>query len=181
MSVTNIEEARAKKEGCAICNQIHAKSGKCKRGDLVKKIQNLVRANALIPQLMGSNKEAVEIAEKLQKQVDGLQEMAKRFDEAHKILMDVLTGHGEIGEEIKKKYLGELDIWVVQHTSPDTSETAETSNQENSTLQEMPIKNYTKQQNGLAFAEGSSNTIPSAIVAAKNQQSSITLNQAKDE
>lgn len=183
--VTDIKKAMDKKkkaDGCKICCEVHPKSGKCNRKHLIFRIENLIRANALVPGLAGSNKTAVSVAMELEKQVRGLQGMAKLFDESHTMLMEILKNHGEIGEQIKNQYLEKIDTWAKARISPDTSgEQGELFNQENSTQPETEISDSTKQPSGLAFVEGSSNTTRSAMLAAREQPSVITLNPAKDE
>ena len=124
MEVTNIKELFDKKNKvkCAICNESHM-SEKCARGDLVFRIQNLVRANAMIPQLMGSNKEAVEMAQ-------GLQGILKKADEAHTILMQILSTHGDVGDQIKNEYMGKLETWANPIIDLGTTEQLELFSQE---------------------------------------------------
>lgn len=167
MSVTNIKQALDKKQqarmGCRICNERH--DGKCKRGDLIFRIENLLKANSLIPQLMGSNKEAVDHAVHLQS-------IVKKFDEAHTMLMEVFSNHGEVGEKIKNEYMGRLEEWAKKHLNRDTSEEEqlELFGQENSTSEEKQIRDFTKQPSGSGSENDSLSTTQNATAADKPLQ-----------
>jgi len=162
MSVTSLKEALENRGvKCAICNEKHNVQGKCKRGDLVFRIENLLKANSLIPQLMNANKEAVSIA-------DGLQAMAGRFDQAHTALMEILKSHGEVGATIEKAYLQRMDEICApkEPTNLDTSAQEEQLElpliPELSTQHETETKLFTKQPSGLNSEDASLNTTRSA-------------------
>lgn len=174
MSITSLKDALEKRNRqCPTCNEKHDPKGKCKRGDLVFRIENLIKANSLIPQLMNAAKEATETAASFQK-------IVKQADEAHSILMKVLSDKGPLGELICKEYLEELDKWVKESTSQDTSEKTNPSSQENSMSQEMPISDSTNPPNGLVFVEDSLQSTRNVIAAERGPKLSTTLNQAKD-
>ena len=145
MSVTSFKDALDKKNGkqCPICNDKYHQ-GKCKRGDLVFRIDNLLKANSLIPQLMSANKEAYEHA-------GGFQRMLKKVDESHILLMDILDGKGPLGAIIKKEYLTELDKWAVGNV-PINQDTSEEQlplfSPESLMLEEKKISDSTRQPSG---------------------------------
>lgn len=107
MGVSSFEEALERKKGlaCIMCEEHHPSLTKCNRSALLTKISKLMMANSGIPDLLSQKKEAVEIAQ-------GFQGMLKKADEAHTILMQILSGYGDTGKEISKRYLEGLNIWV---------------------------------------------------------------------
>lgn len=106
MSISSLQDALDRKNGpCPVCNQMHNLQTQCSREALASKITKLMEANSLIPGLLQQNKQVTEIAK-------NFQSLLVKADEAHTILMDLLTGWGDIGEEIKKTYLEKLNSWA---------------------------------------------------------------------
>ncbi len=131
-TVTSMQDLLDRKNGspCPLCSVIHRPQVQCTREHLASKITKLLEANAMIPGLLQHNKEATQIA-------SGLQHIVKKADEAHNILMEVLSNHGEIGETIQREYMERLDKWAANVPSnPDTTVQGELFSQEPSTSPE---------------------------------------------
>ena len=106
-TVTSMQDLLDRKNGspCPLCSVIHRPQVQCAREHLAAKITKLLEANAMIPGLLQHNKEATESAV-------GFQTIIKKFDGALMLLMDILAGHGEVGEQIKNEYMEKLDLWI---------------------------------------------------------------------
>lgn len=112
--ITKLNDQKGKP--CAICNEIHIPQNRCRFDALAKKIAQLQEANQSIPSLLEAIKEAVESAQTFQA-------LLKQTDRVHTILWEVLSEHGEVGEEIKKEFLKRTDEWLAkEHTNQDTEE-----------------------------------------------------------
>lgn len=143
MTIKSMKDFLARKNGapCEACGVVHDIEKPCSREALAFRIMALMQANSGIPDLLNQKKEAVQIAKTFQ----GL---LKRADEAHTILMQILSTHGEVGEKIRVQYLMELDSWAQakEITDPATRDQMELPlSQEPSTLNETETNDCTKQ------------------------------------
>ena len=141
--ITNLLD-RKKGGACQICGTPHSIQNRCASADLIRVVTKLREANSFIPQILQANKEATELA-------THFQDLLKIADKAHIFLMETLTKHGDIGEQIKNEYLGELDSWTkqkVESTNQDTSEQLPLFNQESSTPSETSDKLSTTTESG---------------------------------
>lgn len=130
---------------CEACNAVHAKmTDPCTREALANKIFRLVTANQAIPGLLETNRELSDICK-------NFQALLKKADEAHMILMDILSKHGNVGKMIEGEYIERLNAWAPTgnvHTSQDTLENPNPSSQENSTSSAKEISDSTKPPTG---------------------------------
>lgn len=139
--ITDLMDRKGKP--CGICNEMHIPQNRCRFDALARKIQKLMEANALIPQILQHNKEATELAKHFQ----GL---LKQADGAHTILMGILEDPKYAdGQAIKERYLEELNKWAASKlTSQDTEEQLPLFSQENSTPSEKSDKPSTTMESG---------------------------------
>lgn len=137
--VTNLLD-RKKGGACQICGVPHPIQNRCKSEDLIRVVTKLREANSFIPQILAANKEATELAQHFQ-------DLLKIADRAHTFLMETLAKYGETGEQIKNKYLGEIDSWAKASTSQDTAEQLPLI-PENSVQTETPTTNFTEKNPG---------------------------------
>lgn len=146
--ITNILD---RKQGgpCQICNESHDIKTRCRFEAMARKIVRLTEANSYIPSILAANKEATTLAQHFQS-------LLKKADQAHTILMEILSlPEYPDGELIKARYLGELDKWAKESISQDTQEQLELLAPENSTPPETPTTNCTSQGNGSDFPKNS--------------------------
>jgi hypothetical protein len=141
--MTNLITELASRKGkpCNICDEMHSSQNRCRYERLATKIVKLLEANSFIPQLIQHNKESTEIA-------THFQSLLKKADQAHTILMEVLSRHGDMGEKIKIEYLEKLNTWADQHSSQDTLDQRGPSSPENSTPSETNDKPSINQESG---------------------------------
>jgi hypothetical protein len=142
MSNVLVDLADRKGKPCITCGEMHIIQNRCRHEVLVRRIAGLQEANGCIPSLLQANKEATDVAK-------CFQGLIKKADEAHTILMGILTKHGEPGEAIKTEYLEELDKWHKETLSQDTEQP--TQDTESSISKETEDKLSTKQMSGESF------------------------------
>ena len=135
------ELADRKKSGCPICAEFHAPATRCRFEAMAGRITKLLEANKLIPSLLAANQEATKLAQYYQ----GL---LNKADAAHTILMTILEGHEEIGEQIAEEYIGALDTWATPYINQNTAEPLQPSVQESSTPNETEDKPSTTTESG---------------------------------
>lgn len=161
--ITDIQSRKGKP--CHLCGHLHDIKSKCNGQHLAHMIVRLKEANGMIPSILKANKEAVETAQ-------AFQEIIKDADQAHTILMEVLSmPEYPDGELIRQRYLEELDKWQKQKvaqksTSPATSDPQlGLFDQENSTPAGTQTKGSTDLESGNNSELSSGKTTPSATPA----------------
>lgn len=152
MGVSSLQEALDRKNSpCLVCGRLHSLQTQCSRELMAERIGKLMEANSTIPLLMKSNKELSDIANDLQK-------MFLKVDEAHTLLMQLLSTYGETGEEIKNKYLEALDSWVPKAKEPINHDTSDQQQSlfslEHLTPNAKKINGSIVQANGKPFDQG---------------------------
>lgn len=145
-----------------MCNEAHPVQNRCRSEALLHKVVKLMEANALIPQILQHNKEATETAMYFQ-------DLLKKADQAHTVLMEILARNGEIGEKIKNEYLEELDKWAKVHIDQDTEEFQSEKLSALKETKDSPSIGET--QDGETTVGSSSQQIQNATLVEKNPQS----------
>jgi hypothetical protein len=153
MGITSAEEFMNRRKGgrCDTCLCFHPVATPCNREALSERIKKLLEVTSGIPELMKMNQEATQLAQ-------NYRNLLVKADEAHGILVGILAGYGEIGNEIRIKYLEKLDKWARKEPSnPDTSEQLELFAPKQSILSETDSNNSTKTKSGSSSASDSLN------------------------
>lgn len=122
---------------CHLCMEVHVPQNKCKFDVLAKRVNQLLLANQVIPQLMANVKEAATTAAYFQN-------LLKQADKAHEILMNILSRHGDIGKTIEQQYLEGLNLWAAATMNQE----AEKPQEELSTSSETSDKLSTNPESG---------------------------------
>lgn len=142
--LATLHDMRTLQKPCGLCAELHVPAVKCNFRALATRVTKLLEANALIPQILTAQKEATVTAQYFQ-------QILKKADQSHTILLEVLAEYEYTGEEIKNKYLERLDEWAKGNLSLDTSEQQDLFSQESSTPNGKDGKLSTMMGPGEAF------------------------------